>query len=54
MVASDWFLFIALIVLFGAGPVLAGLVFFELRHRKTQMALEARLEKLSEIGRAHV
>ncbi|MBM3635875.1 MAG: hypothetical protein FJX04_02030 [Alphaproteobacteria bacterium] len=48
MVASDWFLFVVLIVLFGAGPVLAALIFFELRHRKAQLALEARLEKLSD------
>ena len=48
MVASDWFFLTLLILLFGAGPSLAVIFFIELRHRKTQSAFEARLEKLSD------
>ena len=46
--ASDWFTFVIVVLVFGAGPTLAALIFFDLRHRKTQVALEARLEKLSD------
>ena len=48
MVGSDWLFISILILAFGAGPSLAVLIFFELRHRKTQNTFEVRLEKLSD------
>ena len=48
MNASDWFFLTLIIILFGAGPVLAGLAFVEILRRRTQASFESRLEKLSD------
>ena len=48
MTASDWFVFVVLVALFGAAPVIAVVVMIERRRLRTQALIEARLEKLSD------
>lgn len=48
MTAFDWVVFVVLVALFGAVPVIATLVIIERRRMSAQAHIESRLEKLSD------